>query len=323
MNKNFSDEQDNYEDNTIPNFLESYNEPLNQRNLSYLWMQENEPNEPPLDFQFDYKTSNETFRILKRNSESNKIDEIKEASRIEISASNSEDKNKMLGKKRKLGRRSNEEKENQNTSENTKDCHDKYSNDNLEKKIKRLSIYSSFNFINDVFKKIYKGYPTKKKLDYHLLKLKHEIIKETKVEFNRGLLEKTMKWILTSQQSSKYKNYDKYQNQNLLEKSLLEGSEEDKRKLELLLNMKYIEYLDFYRGNKPEYEEIFKGLVTFEQYCKSEEFLKDHIDHEEYKQKLEGYLNNYENRLQNVKQRKPKRKKNFKKNGELINSNEI
>ena len=55
-----------------------------------------------------------------------------------------------------------------------------------------------------------------------------------------------MKWILTNQASSKYKKYDINHNQNLLEKSILDCTEEDKRKLELLLNMIYIEYLNFF-----------------------------------------------------------------------------
>ena len=42
--------------------------------------------------------------------------------------------NIMLNKKRKLGRRTNKEKENQRTDENDKKCHNKYSNDNLQKK---------------------------------------------------------------------------------------------------------------------------------------------------------------------------------------------
>ena len=83
-----------------------------------------------------------------------------------------------------------------------------------------------------------------------------------------------MKWILSQKISSKFKKYDPNHNKTLLEKSPLICNEEDKNKLELLLNMKYIDYLDFYRGNKPEYNQIFEGLVTFEQYCQSDDFLK-------------------------------------------------
>ena len=120
-----------------------------------------------------------------------------------------------------------------------------------------------------------------------------------------------MKWILTNQVSTKYKKFPGKQNQYLLEDSLLKCTAEDKKKLELLLNMKYKEYLDLYRGNKPEYKDMFKGLVTFEQYCESDDFIKSYSDHENYKKSLEEYLNGYEKILENTRQRKPKKKKDL------------
>ena len=225
----------------------------------------------------------------------------------------------MLNKKRKLGRRRNEEKENQNNDAVNNYHHDKYGNDNILKKIKHISIYSCFNFINETLEKIYNKYPTKKKFEHQLIKLDHAIIKDTKVEINKSILDNSMKWIITNKTSSKYKKYDGNHNKTLLEKSLLDCNEEDKNKLELMLNMKYKEFLDFYRGNKPEYNQIFEGLVTFEQYYKSENFLKDNQDHENYKKELEKYLNNYEKILKDIKGRKLKKSKNKMKNDEFIN----
>ena len=279
-------------------------------------------NESLLNIRNDFKTSNETHQNQRINSTPERNDEIQndninESNHIRVN------NNKMLNKKRKLGRRSKEEKENQNMAEVNEKYHDKYKNDNLLKKIKRISIYSCFNFINDILKNTYNTFPKQKKLEHQLITLKDVIIKDTKVETNKYLLDNTMKWILSNKISSKCKKYDKYHNRILLEKSLLVCNEEDKNILELLLNMKYIDYLDFYRGNKPEYNQILEGLVTFEQYCKSDDFLNNHQDHENYKKELENYLNNYEKKLKDIKPRKPKKIKNKKIIEELLNINEI
>ena len=316
----FFEKSSDYEDDKSQSFGECFRDPSITNSLFPLVMMENEL---PLNLRNDFITSNETHQIPRINSTPKRNDE---AQNNNINVSNVENvnaNNNMLNKKRKLGRRSNEEKENQNRDEDNEIYHDKYSNDNLLKKIKRISIYSCFKFINEILKNIYNTFPKEKKFEYQLITLKQGIIQDTKVETNKYILDNTMKWILSNKISSKCKKYDKYHNRILLEKSLLVCNEEDKNKLELLLNMKYIDYLDFYRGNKPEYDKIFKGLVTFEQYCKSDDFLNNHQDHENYKKKLENYLNNYEKKLKDIKPRKPKKIKNKKIIDELLNINEI
>lgn len=316
----FFEKSSDYEDDKSQSFGECFRDASITNSLFPLVMMENEL---PLNLRNDFITSNETHQIPRINSTPERNDE---AQNNNINVSNVENvnaNNNMLNKKRKLGRRSNEEKENQNRDEDNEIYHDKYSNDNLLKKIKRISIYSCFKFINEILKNIYNTFPKKKKFEHQLIKLKQGIIQDTKVETNKYILDNTMKWILSNKISSKCKKYDKYHNRILLEKSLLVCNEEDKNKLELLLNMKYIDYLDFYRGNKPEYDKIFKGLVTFEQYCKSDDFLNNHQDHENYKKELENYLNNYEKKLKDIKPRKPKKIKNKKIIDELLNINEI
>ena len=140
------------------------------------------------------------------------------------------DNNNMLKRKRKLGRRTNEEKENQKIDEeNAKDYHTKYRKDNLQKKIKHISIYSCFKYVNEILKNIYDINSSKNKFDFQLIKLKYDLTEETKVEFNKSLLENTMKWIYTNKQSTKCKKYDSKHNKYLLEDSLLKCTEEDKK----------------------------------------------------------------------------------------------
>ena len=290
-------------------FEESYNGPLIENSLFQLPIEEIGP---LFCFGNDGRTTNETQKIQKINSAPEKKEVIQKDNMNKTNTEKINDNNNMLKRKRKLGRRTNEEKENQKIDEeNAKDYHTKYRKDNLQKKIKHISIYSCFKYVNEILKNIYDINSSKDKLNYQLLKLDHYLTKETKVEFNKSMLENTMKWILTNQVSTKYKKFPGKQNQYLLEDSLLKCTAEDKKKLELLLNMKYKDYLDLYRGNKPEYKDMFKGLVTFEQYCKSDDFIKSYSDHENYKKCLEEYLNGYEKILENTRQRKPKKKKDL------------
>ena len=295
----------NCDDNINQSFDESYNDPLKANGLCPLTTNEIRS---LLNLENDYRITNEIHPMEKINSIPEKKVKIKNDNINEINTEKTNE-NIMLNKKRKLGRRTNKEKENQRTDENDKKCHNKYSNDNLQKKIKHISINSGFNFVNDILKHIYNKNQSKKKFSHQLIKLNYKKIYNTKVEFNRSFLENTIKWIFTNKVSSKYKKYDSNHNQILLEESLLKCNKEDKEKLELFLNMKYIEYLDYYRGNKPEYNEIFQGLVTFEQYCKSDDLIKTYSDHENYKKSLEDYLNGYEKKLKDVRPRKPKTRK--------------
>ena len=295
-----------YEDDKSQSFVECFRDPSITNDSFPLIMMENEL---LLNLRNDFITSNEARQIIRINSTPERNDEAQNNNINAINEENVNENNNMLNKKRKLGRRSNEEKENQNKDEVNENYHDKYRNDNLLKKIKHISIDSCIKFINGILKKIYKTFPKKKKFEHQLIILDHFIIKDTKVEANKCMLDNSMKWIITNKISSKCKNYDRNHNRILLEKSLLICNEEDKNKLELLLNMKYIDYLDFYRGNKPEYNKILKGLATFEQYCKSDDLLNNHHDHENYKKELENYLINYEKKLNEIKGRKPKKTK--------------
>ena len=318
-NINIVGNSSDYDDDTNQSYNDFFRDSSITNSLFPLTIIENEP---LLNIRNDFKTSNETHQDQRINSTSERNDEIKNDN-INESKEENINNNIMLNKKRKLGRRSKEEKENQINDVANNNYHDKYRNDNLLKKIKHISIYSCFNFINEILKKIYNTFPKQKKFEHQLITLKHLIIKETKVEINKFVLDNTMKWILSQKISSKFKKYDPNHNKTLLEKSPLICNEEDKNKLELLLNMKYIDYLDFYRGNKPEYNQIFEGLVTFEQYCQSDDFLKNNPDYENYKKELENYLNNYENKLNEIKGRKSKKSKNKEIINELLNINEI
>ena len=227
--------------------------------------------------------------------------------------------------KRKRGRRTKEEKE--KNTENNQIYHDKYRKDNILRKIKHICIESCFNFVNDILNKTYNKHSSKlqRKFEFQLIKLNHELVKDIKVDFNRFIAKQTIKWILTNNKCTKFKNYEDNHNQILIEKILLDCTEQDRIKLELLLNMTFLDYLDLYCGKKVEDKDIFDSLITFEQYCNDDNFKKKNPDHEQYKNCLKEYLFNYENNLITTKERKPRKKRDYytgntdiKKNKEFI-----
>ena len=249
----------------------------------------------------------------------------------EIEENNLKENHTMLNRKRKIGRRSNEEKLINNN--NHEKYHDKYRYDNILNKIKHISIEPCFNFVNNIMKNTYKNNVSKKnpKFEHQLIKIDYNLIKDVKVDFNRYIAKQTMKSILTSKKCKKYTKYDDDHNQKRIEECLIDCNEEDRKKLELLLNMTYLEYLDFYCGKKTEYNDILNGLMTFEKYCESDEFKKKYSDSEEYKLCLKNYLYNYEEKLKSTKERKPRKKRNnnifgnnnIKQNETLIQDKEI
>ena len=218
--------------------------------------------------------------------------------------------NTTINKKRKRGRRKKEEKEKEK-NEDDQIYHDKYQKDNILRKIKHISIESCFNYVNDILKKIYKMQipKTKLKFEYQLIKLNHELVKDIKIDVNRFIAKQTIKWILTNNKCTKFKRYDNNHNKILIEKSLKKCSEQDRKKLELLFNMSFSEYLELYCGKKNEYSDILEGLITFEQYCNSDDFKEKNPDHEQYKECLKDYLYNFENYLKVARERKPRKKR--------------
>lgn len=215
------------------------------------------------------------------------------------------DNNILLNKKRKLGRKKNNDKK---YNENS---HDKYSRDNLQRKIKHLAIESCINYINEkILGKIYENnYTPFKKDEFRLIKIDHNIIKNIKADYNRMLNKQTIKWICTQKKCKKYKNYEDNHNKILIEKGLKDSSGEDKKKLEVLLNMTFLEYLDIFSGKNTENNINLTGLMTLENYCETYDFKAKNPDHEEYKQYLKKYCHDYENILNKIKERKTKKKK--------------
>ena len=231
------------------------------------------------------------------NNNTPKFEEVKQTEDI---TKVEENNNIFLNQKRKPGRKSD--------SKSIK-VHDKNSTDNILSKIKGIVTESAYDCINGELSKIYPIDNTKKKsYEYQLIKIKYEIVRNTKLEEIKNYSQKTLKDIFLSEKSDKFKKYNDDHNKDLMEKSLEDSQGEVKENLENLYNMKFIDYLDIYCEKNTEHNLKLVTLKTFNNLCDEEQF------ESEYKEKLNYYILNYREILKNIQIRRAKQYKLLKEN---------
>ena len=202
------------------------------------------------------------------------------------SENNKEEKNlgnkkKLLGRKRKDGIE--------------KGKHNKYSPDNIIKKIKTIFFKYIIIYINLIKEK----HAQKYKENFEFKKLSYEnYINNLKKDKEILLLNKPLKDFVSLEISSKHGlNFDF--NRQKMEKILEE--EKDNQKLKFLLNMTFDEWIDIFTFKKKVDDDLeFNGLQDVL------EDLYDKVD-DEYFSRFIFYLFNYKNWFYNKKARKPKK----------------
>ena len=204
--------------------------------------------------------------------------------------------NQFLGNKRK-----NDSKE---IKKKQKKTHTKYTYDNLKRECKHLVIESARDFINKKIFEEYNGDIGEGILVKKLLTLNQEQKKNSKVEFNKVFINRTLKDILSEKITKGFKFYPEDHNKRVIEKVL----QEKKDKFERIFNITFIECLEHFIGIK-QYDEL-EGLTIFSEY-KDKIVKKYEEDGENYYQNLEVFLKEYKERINNSK---PKQKRNVKNN---------
>ena len=196
---------------------------------------------------------------------------------------------KFLQKKR--GRKSKSEKNNEENGE-----HNKYSNDNMQRKIKHLIIKNTQDLINYNISE--KDFSSPK-----LLTLNQEQIFNSKVEFNKAFLQKTLKDIFSENISNRYHKPSDY-NKTLIDNLINSGKEENKIFFKKLFDVKFIECLEHFRKSKEI--EVLKGLTLFDDLIN---YKKDkNFEDKAYVKGIRQLLMNYETIIGQKKERN--RKKN-------------
>ena len=176
----------------------------------------------------------------------------------------------------------------------------KYSIDNLIRRTKTVVLNSMLQFDNNVILKTYdynigRGINTK-----ILLKNEYSQKRDTKIEFNKNLLNKTQQEIFSEKISKKNKFQFPEDHNEILIKNLLEEKDEIKRNIfQLLFSMTFKECIQQICGN--EYFECLEGLKQIY----DEEMIKMK-EEEDFKKLINDVLNNYEKKLNDRKPRKRK-----------------
>jgi hypothetical protein len=215
----------------------------------------------------------------------------KDYNNIEIS----NEKN-MLQIKRKRGRK-------KLNSNNNKE-HNKFSQDNLFRKIKYLIFTSLRKYDNDVICKVYDNNIGKGIFTKQIFKINHQQIFCSDTDFNRNLLDKTQGEILSENITTKFSNYPLTHNKDVIEE-LLNESDEEKRKIFIkLFNKTFLECIKHIRGSKKISE-----LEGLEKVFKKE--MNELHEETDYINELKYLINNYEEILYNKIARKKKENNNM------------
>ena len=205
---------------------------------------------------------------------------------------------------------SKKEKEKENTNNNktvikkkrgrpgTTGDHDKFSDDNLRRKVKHLLLDNLLSFINNKIYKVYEGQIGNGIFIKKLLNLNQRQKTDSTIQFNKDLLQKNLGDIFSDDISSKYTIFPVEHNRNLITKFLNEEDEEKKEYFNKLFSITFMDSLEHFRGSK-----IINELIGL----KEIESIKS--DDEEYLNQLRFYFNNYEKIIFNKKSRNRKKPK--------------
>lgn len=202
---------------------------------------------------------------------------------------NNNKNNEILILRKKRGR-----KKNENTDGESKEKeHNKYSDDNIRRKIKHIILKNILDFINKKIEiidtNINRGIFTKK-----LMTIQQRQISNATILFNKKFLYKKLKDIFSVDISKRYTNYLPEHNKNLIT-SLI--NDEDCIKSDYfkgLFDLSFLDCLEHFRGSKHNY--YLKGLDNFE-----EEMNK--LGEKDYINTVRTYMYHYENIINNKKER--------------------
>ena len=184
--------------------------------------------------------------------------------------------------------------------------HNKFSDDNVQMKLKNGILKSVFQFINKKIKIFYSDINKSSLSKMQLLKLKQKSKERSKAEYNKNFLNKTLKSIFSEEVSGKYLRYNPNHNKDLIEK-LINDKDETKREIFYkLFNLTFMDCLNHFRGSHA-FEEL-KGMNQFEQYLNE---IKSVNDDDMYKNVLKYYLVNYEREVMDRKERNREKRKQF------------
>ena len=175
--------------------------------------------------------------------------------------------------------------------------HNKFSDDNIIRKVKNAILKNTMIFINSKIKTIYEYKNNKFSKKKELLKMKKSQSISSRVDYNKNFLEKTLGEIFSEDISSKYIQYPSTHNKKLIE-SLINDEDGQKKKIfNEIFNLTFLDCLNHFRGRK--IIEELEGLNNLEDYIKRAKIIKD----KEYCTIFKYFVNNFEKIIMDKKSR--------------------
>ena len=185
----------------------------------------------------------------------------------------------------------------------------KYSYDNSNRKIKRIIISKLLDFLNEKIEDAYEDDIAEGKFKKKLMKLNQMYSSDYSINFNKELLNKTVKEIFSQNITKRITNFPPEINKEIIEELINDKDEEKRKYFQGLFNVKFIECLKYFRGDENSNNEYLRGLKKFSEIedTLEEKEGKDYVEHIKY------YLKNYEHILNNKRSRlRKKNKLNYK-----------
>ena len=190
--------------------------------------------------------------------------------------------------------------------------HNKFSDDNVRRKVKHLCFKYLLLFINAQIKKMYNNKIGQGIFQKQFKTLNQSQISNAKIIFNQQLLEKDLGEIFSDKVTGKLTNIPSEHNKDLIQKLINEEDIEKRIYFQKLFSLKLNDCFEHFCGNKVIDE--LEGMELFNEISEiTSEYLEKYEDGKEYIHQLGYYLKNYERIIKNKRARKERIKKNEEK----------
>lgn len=224
----------------------------------------------------------EILFIDKNNLDKNSSNKVS-SSRVEENKKGKIEENKKSNRKRKRDEGNNNE-------------HNKYSIDNIRRKLKGLILKSLRKFLNTKIKIIYNDNIRKGIKKKELLMLNKSQQSNANIDFNKKFLKKKLSEIFSDNISTRYTNYPLDHNKEVINDLMNESNEEKKNYFNKLFNLDFFQCMRHFRGE--EHIEILDGLTNFIDL--KDKIIKNNVEEgNEYYETLKYNLNNFEEIINN------------------------
>ena len=179
--------------------------------------------------------------------------------------------------------------------------HNKFSDDNLRRKVKHIILKNLMDFINDKIYYFYQGNIGKGILIKRFLTINQKQKADATVTFNKIFLNKTLGDIYSEDISSRFTIYPPNHNKILVNQLINDKDENIKQYFINLFNLTFTDCLEHFRGTK--YFKELEGLLDIGYINHKYEDDKDYIE------SLSYYFNNFEKIINNKRRRNRRKKK--------------